>query len=162
MDTSSTPDSYPRDLPVADPMATDATVAEDRHGLEVLTVDACYSLLSMTPIGRVAFVYKGESAILPVNFFLDGKAVVFRTGAGAKLDSAERGHPMAFEADGYDEQSKSGWSVLMRGVPEVVWSKELEERYDLSGLAPWAEHSERGSWLRLSPSSITGRRIRRR
>ena len=57
--------------------------------------------------------------------------------------------------------SRSGWSVLVRGLAEEVTSAhrdELVERTKAGGVEPWAP-GHRGHGMRLIPHSISGRRI---
>jgi hypothetical protein len=73
----------------------------------------------------------------------------------------EDGSQLTFEVDQIDQQTRSGWSVLVRGLAEEVTSEhrdELIERTKASGVEPWAP-GHRGHWIRLIPHSISGRRI---
>ena len=70
-------------------------------------------------MGRVGISVHGTPLVFPVNYVLDGEAIVFRTGAGSKLAAAERG-PVCFEVDGVDREHHSGWSVLVGGRLEEV------------------------------------------
>ncbi len=89
--------------------------ATDRHGLEVLSESACWARLANTPVGRIAFIFDGEPAILPVNHALSDHSIVFRTAVGSKLHAARTAQIVAFEVDGMDAASRAGWSVLARG-----------------------------------------------
>lgn len=131
----------------------------DRTGLEVLAVDECLRLIDQTPVGRVAFVTDGLPTILPVNHRLDGWRIVFRTSAGAKLTVATLARPLAFEVDGFDADTRTGWSVLVRGTAEAIWSTEDERALDELGLEPWADAVDRARWVAIHPDEITGRRI---
>ena len=51
----------------------------DSHGLEILDREACLGLLADDEIGRLAVLAGGAPLILPVNYQLDGEAIVFRT-----------------------------------------------------------------------------------
>ena len=57
----------------------------DWSGMEVLGDDECRHLLDAAPIGRLGFVDQGSPVILPVNFTLDGRSIVFRS-AAARID----------------------------------------------------------------------------
>jgi nitroimidazol reductase NimA-like FMN-containing flavoprotein (pyridoxamine 5'-phosphate oxidase superfamily) len=94
----------------------------DHAGLEMLPFDECLRLLASVPLGRVGFYADGEVVVLPVNHVIDGQDVVFRTARGAKLSAAEAQNPVAFEADYYDPEARSGWSVLVNGHAEAVLS----------------------------------------
>ena len=63
---------------------------DDRTGIERLTRDECLELLRDQQVGRLAVVSHGRPLIFPVNFAMDGEAVVFRTDPGTKFDAAVR------------------------------------------------------------------------
>jgi uncharacterized protein len=130
----------------------------DHAGLEVLPYDSCLRLLAAVSVGRVGFVASGEVVVLPVNFVMDGQAVVFRTASGSKLFSAEDKSVVAFEADNYDDITESGWSVLVNGRAEVVEDDAEIGRMSQLGLQPWPSALDRPFWIRISPTSVTGRR----
>jgi uncharacterized protein len=130
----------------------------DHAGLEVLPFDSCLSLLAAVSVGRVGFVADGEISVLPVNFVIDGQAVVFRTASGSKLAGAEDKSAMAFEADNYDDITQTGWSVLVRGRAEVVEDEPEIGRLSRLGLYSWASAVDRPFWIRITPTSVTGRR----
>ena len=118
----------------------------------------CDSLLRQNHLGRVAVVGDDLPLILPVNFVLDDDAVVFRTNPGSKLDAALRDAPVAFEIDGIDERSQTGWSVLVRGhAHEVTDPVELDRLRQLD-LVAWAPGA-RTHYVRVTPVETTGRRI---
>ncbi len=94
-------------------MANDQHRPIDHAGLEVLAGTECTRLLHDHRVGRVAFLEAGEPWVLPVVYRLDGNRIAFRSAVGAKLDLAERGDPIAFEIDGWDEEARIGWSVLV-------------------------------------------------
>ncbi len=130
----------------------------DHVGLETLPFDACLRLLASVPLGRVCFYADGELAVLPVNHAMDGQDVVFRTARGSKLTAAEEQELVAFEADSYDQQNRSGWSVLVTGRAAVVYEAAEIQRLDRIGLHPWNTAVEHPFWVRIRPSSVTGRR----
>ncbi|MCO1656365.1 pyridoxamine 5'-phosphate oxidase family protein [Pseudonocardia sp. S2-4] len=68
---------------------------------------------------------------------------------------------VTFEVDEIDQRSRSGWSVLVRGLAEEITGAhraELVERTTATGVTPWAP-GEHGHWIRLIPQDIGGRRI---
>ncbi|HXW87651.1 MAG TPA: pyridoxamine 5'-phosphate oxidase family protein [Streptosporangiaceae bacterium] len=131
----------------------------DRAGLEILSAGECLRLIASVPVGRVGFVADGEVVVLPVNHVVDGQDPVFRTTRGSKLSAAEQQNVAAFEADHFDEQSQTGWSVLVTGRAEAVYEEAEVERLNASGLYPWASGTERSFWVRIRALSMTGRRI---
>jgi uncharacterized protein len=134
-------------------------LATDRAGLEILHLGDCFLLLGSVPLGRLGFVSGGEVVILPVNFVVDGQDVVFRTAPGSKLSAVEVGHYVGFEADWYDAAAGTGWSVVVNGLAEIVESDEDAARLDGLGLASWGGAGSGRVWVRIRPTSITGRRI---
>jgi nitroimidazol reductase NimA-like FMN-containing flavoprotein (pyridoxamine 5'-phosphate oxidase superfamily) len=135
------------------------TYPTDHAGLEVLPFDTCLALLASVPVGRIGLFAGGELVILPVNHLVDGQDVVFRTAAGSKLSAAENGDLVAFEADSYDDLDRSGWSVVVNGLAEVIDDDAQISRLSSSlGLHPWSTAVEHPFWIRVRPVSVSGRR----
>jgi uncharacterized protein len=130
----------------------------DRTGLEVLHLGDCFLLVKSVPVGRIGFVAGGEVVILPVNFAVDGQDIVFRAAAGSKLSAVEVGQYVWFETDSYDAATQTGWSVVVKGLAEIVDSDEEAARLDTLGLSSWGEGGA-PVWVRIRPASISGRRI---
>lgn len=103
-------------------------------------------------------VVDGIPDIFPVNHVVDHGTIVFRTAAGTKL-SATHARPVAYEVDGYDAAKGEAWSVVAHGVGRVVY--EAEEAIEALGLPifPW-QAGPKPQVVRLTPSTITGRRFR--
>lgn len=133
----------------------------DHAGLEILPFDVCLRLMASVSVGRVGFFADGELVVLPVNHVVDGNDPVFRTARGAKLSAAEGHELVAFEADEYDEQTQSGWSVLVTGRAEAVYEEAEVERLNNLGLHPWVTAVARPFWIRIRASSVSGRQTPR-
>ena len=131
----------------------------DHADLEMLPLEECLRLLASVPVGRLGFDVDGEVVILPVNHAVDGQDVVFRSARGSKLTAAEGGRTVVFETDGYDRRRRSGWSVLVNGKAEIVYDDAECAALDTLGVRPWAAAVERPFWVRIRPTSVTGRRI---
>jgi len=129
----------------------------DHAGLEILPFDRCLELLAKVPVGRVSFLADGEIVVLPVNHVLDGQDPIFCTTRGSKLSAAEGQNLVAFEADDYDERTKSGWSVLVNGRAQAVYEDAEIQRLSRLGLHPWVTAAERPFWIRIRPTAINGR-----
>lgn len=130
-----------------------------RTGIEWLDRDECLRLLAEDEVGRLAVVEGRMPVIFPVNYALDGDAVVIRTDPGTKLGAAGRA-PACFEVDRIDRRHRTGWSVLVTGRLEEVtpWDTDAFRRVTTLPVEPWAD-GEKAHWLRLVPGRITGRRI---
>ncbi len=130
----------------------------DHAGLETLPFDTCLDLLASVPLGRLAFFTDGELVVLPVNHVMDGPDIVFRTTQGSKLTAAEQQDLVAFEADHYDALTRNGWSVLVTGRATVVYDEAESGRLGDLGLEPWACGVPHPFWIRIRPTSVSGRR----
>lgn len=127
--------------------------------VEKLLPAECRRLLAPGGIGRVAFGTGGGTAVLPVNFAMVRDAVVFRTSEGTALAAHADGE-MAFEADHIDEANSQGWSVLVNGhADRVRFPGDLRYLRQHAKITPWAG-GDREVYIRLTPGSISGRRIR--
>ena len=126
---------------------------------EEIPVEECLKLLSAHDVGRVAVVVDRHPVILPVNYRIDGDTIVFRTGAGTKLQGAVLGY-VAFEVDQIDESLQQGWSVLLQGVGREITdaTDARSEQLQLLPLAPWAP-GEKSHWIKIVPRIVTGRRL---
>ena len=138
--------------------ATDMTAGIDkRTGLEVLEWDECVALMRASRLGRIAVVMNGRALVFPVNFTLDGDAVVLRTAPGTKLHATRNG-PVSFECDGIDAIYHTGWSVLATGDAAEVTNAAEVARLEQLPLTPWCD-APKPIWLRMQPRTLTGRRI---
>ena len=128
-----------------------------RTQLEVLGRTECISLLGRSSLGRLAVVCEGSPLVFPVNFTLDGEAIVFRTDVGTKLHGARTGR-VAFECDGVDSVYHTGWSVVATGRAEEVCNRAEIARLERLPLGTWCP-GPKSTWLRIRPTTLTGRRI---
>ena len=130
----------------------------DRHGLEVIGLDECLTLLASRPYGRLGYLDAGTPAIVPVNHLVDGSTVVIRSLDGGKLGAAIFERPVAFQLDDLDFTTRTGWSVVVRGRAELV------EDADAAGYEPWLDswavrYGARTSWVRIVADEVSGRRL---
>jgi nitroimidazol reductase NimA-like FMN-containing flavoprotein (pyridoxamine 5'-phosphate oxidase superfamily) len=127
--------------------------------LTEMTGEECARLLSDGRVGRLGVIADGELVILPVNYVYDGEAVVFRTDAGLKLQSAPQRH-VAFEVDDVDEETGTGWSVLIRGYAREI-TRAIDRRSEALlrlPVTPFAP-GEKSHWIEIVPETVTGRRL---
>ena len=82
-----------------------------------------------------------------------------RTAPGSKLTAADNEMPVAFEVDGFDEDRRAGWSVVVRGKATSVEEPAQLARLEALGVSPWADLAERSHWVRIRPYLMTGREI---
>jgi nitroimidazol reductase NimA-like FMN-containing flavoprotein (pyridoxamine 5'-phosphate oxidase superfamily) len=99
--------------------------------------------------------------ILPVNYVVFDRGVLFRTAAVTKLDAAVRGIVVAFEADAYDPDGRAGWSVLLVGkASEVSHPVKLKlERAEAVAMSPWPGAEGQLHYVHIKAERISGRRF---
>ncbi|MFI0368712.1 pyridoxamine 5'-phosphate oxidase family protein [Actinomadura sp. 1N219] len=135
----------------------------DQPVLEELDRAECLRLIAGGRVGRVAFDDGEGPAVVPVNYSLDGEAVIFRTSVGGRLSrsllTVVAGGEVraAFEVDRFDEASHEGWSVLLRGGAHPLSDAEIEQA---ALVEPWPA-GERDAWFRLAAREVSGRRVQR-
>jgi hypothetical protein len=123
--------------------------------------EECWHRLLTQQVGRVAFTADGRIEVLPLNYVVRGRRILFRTTADAALLAPQQGSVL-MEIDGWD--TTSAWSVVARGALSVDPDPEalsLEQEY---GLAPWApdERGPRRTLLALDVREVQGRAFHRR
>jgi len=125
-----------------------------------MTHSECLELLRSSNVGRIVFTSSALPAIMPVNYVLDGDAIVFRTSAGSRLATATDGAVVAFEVDEIDEFQRTGWSVVVVGVADAVREVGAMVRMQQLNLVSWVP-GVRAHYVRIVPAQITGRLLRR-
>ncbi len=129
-----------------------------RTWLEHLSVAEGWRLVAAAPVGRLGVLVDSAPEIFPVNHAVDGDTIVFRTDPGNKLRGLDRSPSVCFEVDELDPSTSTGWSVMVKGrAVEITDPDELDRARKLP-LHFWAR-GEKGHWIRILPSEITGRRI---
>lgn len=120
----------------------------------------CMELVESTPVGRVGFLSDGVPLVLPVNFAVHERAIVFRTLEGQKLAAAAADQPVCFEVDQWDADTRSGWSVVLQGTAHEVTNWAEKEQLENIGLTPWVKDQWRRMWIRIEPTALSGRVLR--
>ncbi len=133
---------------------------EQHHEAEALSTSTCWALLRDVAVGRIALHGDGdEIEIFPVNFIVDHGSVVFKTAAGTKLALADQQRRATFEADDFDGDEGTAWSVVLRGAPQVVkHHDDVVEAFELD-IRSW-QVGPKPTYVRLVPDVVTGRRFR--
>jgi uncharacterized protein len=135
-------------------------VIDGRTGLEMLSAPECWRLLEGTRVGRVAVTVEGSPEVMPVNYVVFEGTIVFRTDSGTKHRALDHDPAVAFEVDDFDAESRTGWSVQVKGRAHVVHDPPVLRRLRSTALLPWAG-GDKALWIRITPIAVTGRRIRR-
>jgi hypothetical protein len=126
---------------------------------ESLTPVQCRGYLGTGGVGRMVFAgLRGPEAI-PVNYAMLGGDIVVRTGRHTSLVGRAAQAQVSFEVDHLEEPLAEGWSVLASGLAQVVTTPSELETVRSLGLEPWAG-GDKDTYLRISVTDMTGRRIR--
>lgn len=139
---------------------TPAGASSGAAHLDVLGDDECLRLLGREPVGRLGFSSGALPVVLPVNFVLVDRTIVFASDPGLKLEAARHRTVACLEVDGYDRFAHGGWSVLATGrLDEIVDAARLAEARTLP-LSPWAL-TRPTHYVEMPVELLSGRRIRR-
>jgi nitroimidazol reductase NimA-like FMN-containing flavoprotein (pyridoxamine 5'-phosphate oxidase superfamily) len=126
--------------------------------LRALSAEECLGLLEPGGIGRVGLMSAEGIVMLPVNYAIAAKTVVFRTAPDTLLAALANGSA-SFQTDRLAEVSREGWSVLVQGRAHIVaGEREVRSLERETHLKPWADGA-RDVWVRIVPVRITGRRL---
>lgn len=125
--------------------------------IEVLEQAECARLLVTTNVGRLGFSVEDGQRIVPMNFVVADRHLVFRT---APHTEAARcvGKQVAFEVDSIDEFLASGWDVLVSGTAEALPMESLRAMDVGETPEPWAA-GVRSVYIRLPLDQMNGRRV---
>ena len=128
------------------------------EAMDVLSADESWTLLSSVTLGRLVASVEGYPEIFPVNFVVQRRTVLFRTAEFAtKLFTVVQNGRVAFEAD--DHNVAEGWSVIVKGVAQVLNTDAEIREAERAQLLPWTA-GVKPRFVRVHPSEISGRRFR--
>ncbi len=126
-------------------------------GIAVLDMQTCWQLVAGEEVGRLAVSVDQRPDIFPVNYAVDDETIVFRTAEGTKLSAVFVDSAVAFEVDGYDADTGTAWSVVIKGHAAEVPMQDLLD--DLAfPLFSWTA-TPKPRFVRVVPDEITGRRF---
>jgi nitroimidazol reductase NimA-like FMN-containing flavoprotein (pyridoxamine 5'-phosphate oxidase superfamily) len=132
----------------------------DTRPAELFQLDesTCLALLGVHHVGRL-IVPGDDPYVIPLNYVAADGAVVFRTERRPVIeDIIDRS--VVFEVDMFDDRTKSGWSVVVRGRARDL-TPEIKRGSESSGAIPqtWAP-GDRDYVIRIDPERVTGRLLR--
>jgi len=144
--------------PMQDRESRPRRLAAHGHALRTLSPAECFGLLELGGVGRVGFASADGIMMLPVNFAVTGKGIIFRTAPDTLL-ALYANAQVSFEVDHLDEALREGWSVLVHGRAHTITDeREVKRLEDSIHLEPWAGGA-RDVYIRIAPTRISGRCI---
>ncbi len=133
----------------------EASMSEVRDGIEILDRHECLRLLHEGSVGCLGLPAVGAPELRTVNYVVDERLLIIRTGEGQILEASRKGLPASFQISGVDGLEHTGWSVLVSGKLLRLTS----DHHNLAlPLRPWAS-GRKDRFVGLSMSQTSGRRI---
>ena len=132
---------------------------ESVNTIRPLSADECWQRLAQHPT-RVGHVGIGGPApdIVPVNYAVDGRSIVFRTAEGKKLTAIGRLERIVFQVDDVDATWRWAWSVVLRGFAEHVTAADEVAKLKELPLRPW-DPTPKPEYVRITTNQVAGREI---
>ena len=109
----------------------------------------CWELLASASVGRIALSIGALPAILPVQYYLDGRTLAVCLGH-RELPERSLNAVVAFAADAIDPQTRSGWSVQVQGRSATPRQPQIDTA------CGWPAA---GQIVQIKPEIITGHRM---
>jgi hypothetical protein len=109
----------------------------------------CWELLASASVGRVALSIAALPAILPVQYYLDGRTLAVCLGH-RKLPERALNAVVAFAADAIDPRTRSGWSVQVQG------QSATHRQPGIGSDCGWPAD---GQVVQIEPATISGYRV---
>jgi uncharacterized protein len=128
---------------------------------EALGREQCLDLLGSNHVGRVAWQAADLPQILPVTYATHRGLVYFRTTPDGILSELAQPTWVALEVDELDQQTRSGWSIVVHGRTSAVSEPDaLAGLWAADSLVPWAG-GNRTLFISIRPDRVSGRVVRR-
>ena len=132
-------------------------MSEAGQPITILSDRESWTLLASVPLGRLVTSVDGQPEIFPVNFAVQRRTLLFRTGQGTKLVSAAINNNVLFEAD--DHTAVEGWSVIVKGTARMLRTDDEIAEAEQAQLRPWTATAKE-HYVRVLPLHVTGRRFK--
>ena len=113
-------------------------------------------MLETREVGRLIYTRRALPAVLPVNYAVREGSIWIWTDSASSLSRALRGAVVAFQVDDVDYATRSGWSVTVTGMAQVVTDKALLVLARTDGPVPWASGLKE-HLIRIPLSMVSGR-----
>lgn len=123
--------------------------------VHVLHPEEAWEFLAQHEFGRLAFHLLGEVHLVPINYAVDGRRLVFQTAEGTKLFGVTANPDVAFEVDEVGEEEAT--SVIVRGRAQTL---EGSAAYVVERLPsrPWVP-TPKNVVVAIHVDEISGRRF---
>jgi nitroimidazol reductase NimA-like FMN-containing flavoprotein (pyridoxamine 5'-phosphate oxidase superfamily) len=134
--------------------------SEERH-FDAMGRQQCLDLIESHHLGHIAWQAADLPQILPISYAMHQGPVYFRTFPDGLLAELTQPTSVALEVDDLDQQTRTGWSIVLHGHSSAVRQPdELADLWASDSLVPWAS-GNRTLFIRIRPDRIEGRVVRR-
>ena len=123
--------------------------------VHTMTDEECWERLAAKEFGRMAYHLADEVHIIPINYAVQGRTLIFRTAEGSKLLGVVMNEDVAFEIDSIDDEAESAWSVIARGKARILEGEEARDADNLR-LRPWVS-TEKFNVVAIDIDEVSGR-----
>jgi hypothetical protein len=138
----------------------DSDDGSERH-FDAIGHQQCLDLIESNHVGRIAWQAADRTQILPITYAMHQGSVYFRTLPDGILAELAQPTSVALEVDELDQQTRSGWSIVLHGRTSAVSEPDdLADLWASESLVPWAV-GNRTLFIRIVPESVSGRVVRR-
>jgi len=122
--------------------------------MAVLSESECWDRVATQVVGRLVTSVGEVIDVVPVNFVVDRRAIVFRTAAGSKLAGLTVNSSVLFEVDEFDDDR--GWSVVLHGQAQALETEGEVAAAERLPLKPFVS-TLKPTFVRVEVDSVTGR-----
>ena len=114
----------------------------ERH-LDAIGRQQCLDLIESHHLGRIAWQAADLPQILPITYAMHQGSVYFRTLPDGLLAELAQQTSVALEVDELDQQTRSGWSIVLHGHTSAVSEPdELADLWASDSLVPCYQETE--------------------
>jgi uncharacterized protein len=122
--------------------------------------DECRALLKTVTSGRLALSVRALPVVLTVNYLVQEPRLILSVTSGAGVRAACDGTVVAFQVDGIDVPSETGWNVLVQGRARLLQTgAELVAAEEALSMI-WAD-PDTNIYVSLGIDLMTGHRLGR-
>jgi uncharacterized protein len=114
----------------------------------------CLALLTTQHVGRL-IIEAAEPIVRIVNYTAFEQTIMFRSDPGPQIDAIVD-RSVVFEADMVDERTRSGWSVVVRGIARDHSEHLAGFGQSRANVDPWAP-GPKSRWIGIAINEVTGR-----
>lgn len=120
----------------------------------ILSADEAWERLETQEVGRLVTHVADFVDVVPINYVVDNRSIVFRSAAGSKLSQLTVNSNVAFEVDSFD--GSRGWSVVIHGNASAIESEAEILQVEKLDLRPFVA-TLKPNFVRIEPTTVSAR-----